>query len=416
MVDVVQTLMGALDAPGSPAMGGFNPRGGMPPQVAPMAPVQPQDTSVAAVLRNLLANLTSRPTTPHPVSPGLESQGVQGPQGSPMGPSARSNAYAPHALLRQLAAGIANRSSGNPAAAATLPAAPEGSGPAAVASPGLQSQGMQGGAGSPSGPSLPSRASSGAAPGTPVAALSEILPWSQQPAQGLRPAITAAPVPPPSSAPAPTSRLGGQPPQSGVGVTPKDVQSFFRALAAGAAGDPNRSPLGAFFTGASRALETKEAIGEGDKKAALEAEDRSFERGVKTAAERRAEAKDKREARAAEITNAKTVTDIMKTIRPDGSVPERTAIEQALAHYAQAVNKDGSMTPEELRTALEERRNWVLHGSTSAAPTTPPAAAGSEAPGQPPATAPQGAQEGQTAINRQTGQRIIFRNGQWQPL
>lgn len=92
-----------------------------------------------------------------------------------------------------------------------------------------------------------------------------------------------------------------------------------------------------------------------DEAAAIAADDREFTRRMKEAENRRAEAKEARETRRAEIQNARTVTEIMRNLPGTVTTDQKFKIEKQLTDYAKAIN-DGTMTKDELKAALEEYR------------------------------------------------------------
>ena len=136
-----------------------------------------------------------------------------------------------------------------------------------------------------------------------------------------------------------------------------------------------------------------------DSAAALKAEERQFERDYKTAEMRRAEAKDLREARRAEIENAKTVTEIIRNLGGDLTTDQKLRLENAVTNYARAINPAGTMTEEELRPKLEAYRDQLVKNIT----------------GQGQGGGQGRFREGQTATGP-NGEKIVFRNGRWQPL
>lgn len=200
------------------------------------------------------------------------------------------------------------------------------------------------------------------------------------PAQG----TPQPPVPTPVVAP----RLGGPvdtrltPPTPSPAITGKDVAGFFRNLARGAAGvDPAAPPLSAFAKGMAGSMvgmdkEAREAAA-----AEAAADDRQFERRMKTTDARLAQAKERRQARSAEIANTKAVTEIMRNLGGDLTTDQKFKFEGLLTDYAGAVNKGGLMQPDELKKALEAKRaelerNFGLKPSGGAGGPPPPPTAG----------------------------------------
>lgn len=180
----------------------------------------------------------------------------------------------------------------------------------------------------------------------------------------------AAGTPRPSiTAPDPASRVASADPRDQIGPfettvqpaqsgpDPKAVAAFFRSLARGmASADPTAPPLTAFGQGMSGALEGRRSEELADQKAQLAAEDREFERNMRTAENRRAEAREKREARKAEIMNTKAVTEIMRSLGGALTTDEKFKLEKQITDYAKAINPDGMMKEEDLKAALDEYR------------------------------------------------------------
>lgn len=193
------------------------------------------------------------------------------------------------------------------------------------------------------------------------------------------------------------------PAESGPSVTGKDVASFFRNLARGAAtADPTAPPLSAFSQGMAGSMvgmdkESREA-------AAAEAagEDREFERRMKTTDARLRQSKDQREARSAEIQNTKLVTEIMNNLDPGLTKDQKFRLRRDLIQAAARMRADSSyMKDDEMKAALETIVSTVDEQMNTGQPQ------GGAAPSQ--------FQEGQTATGP-NGQKIIFRGGRWQPL
>jgi len=209
----------------------------------------------------------------------------------------------------------------------------------------------------------------------------------------------------PTASPAHTAAIGGwqttvTPEQSGPTVTGRDVAQFFRNLFRGAAvADPRAPGFTAFSQGAAGAMVGRRQEEQEDSAAALKAEERQFERDYKTAEMRRAEAKDLREARRAEIDNAKTVTEIIRNLGGDLTTDQKLRLENAVTNYARAINPAGTMTEEELRPKLEAYRDQLVKNIT----------------GQGQGGGQGRFREGQTATGP-NGEKIVFRNGRWQPL
>lgn len=215
--------------------------------------------------------------------------------------------------------------------------------------------------------------------------------------------------PPPAAAPAETASIGPfettvTPAQSGPSITGKDVASFFRNLARGAATvDPTAPPLSAFARGMAGSMVGMDKESREARKAELEQEDREFERRMKTTDARLRQSKDQREARSAEIANTKAVTEIMRNLGGDLTTDQKFKMEGAIRDFAKAINPTGILTPEELKPQLEEYRKEIEGRITG---RQSPAASGA---------AQSQFREGQTATGP-NGQKIVFRNGKWQPL
>lgn len=144
---------------------------------------------------------------------------------------------------------------------------------------------------------------------------------------------------------------------AGPNITGKDVAAFFRSLARGAASaDPTAPGFTAFAQGMSGAMDSRRQEQLGDEKARLAADDREFERRMKTSENRRAEARDQRESRRAEIENTKAVTDIMRSLGGSLSTDQKFKFEKQITDYAKAINPDGMMDADQLKAALDEYR------------------------------------------------------------
>ena len=202
-------------------------------------------------------------------------------------------------------------------------------------------------------------------------------------------------------------------PQSGI--TAADVQSFVRNVMGGAAAVDPRKPIAtAVAQGAAGAMFGQEADRRHAEKAASDAEEKKFERGLKTSAEGRAAAKERREARHESINNSKIEAEIkklnaeaIKALNPDLTVDQRINIERLARdgmNHLYKLKENGDITEEEFKTQGGQLRDDLMKR------IKPDASA-----------APQSGQqrqprEGDTAINPKTKARIIYKGGQWVPL
>lgn len=215
--------------------------------------------------------------------------------------------------------------------------------------------------------------------------------------------------PQPADAPPTTGAIGPfettvTPAQSGPSITGRDVASFFRNLARGAAGaDPTAPGLTAFAQGMAGSMAGMDK--EARERAVTEAatEDREFERRLKTTDARLKQSRERREARSAEIANTKAVTEIMRELGGNLTTDQKFKFNTAITNYARAINPDGRFTPEEMQPFLEKERKRLMSEITG---RQSPAASGGT---------PLQFEEGQTATGP-NGQKIIFRDGTWQPL
>jgi hypothetical protein len=215
------------------------------------------------------------------------------------------------------------------------------------------------------------------------------------------------------------------------------VQAFGAGLAAPAAGNDVVSRAGAGLYGstsansARRSSEAEAALAEQER--AIAAEERSRDRAMEDEELDLKRRKDSREAKAADYDNLKTAADIQK-LEAEGSrlgltTREMLEVERLTQEFAKRL-QDAFVEPDELEEKLALYRSELLrrtietkrgHSGVAppSAPTSPAApAAPSAAPSAPTATQPStpAITDGRTATNPTTGERLIFKNGAWQPL
>lgn len=196
------------------------------------------------------------------------------------------------------------------------------------------------------------------------------------------------------------------PESSGPAITGKDVASFFRNLARGAAtADPTAPGLTAFAQGMAGSMTGMHKEAQDARKSELEQDEREFDRRLKTADARLKQSKEQREARQAEIQNAKLVTEILDNLDPGLTKDQKFTLRRDMMRAAAEIRANSPyMKDDEMKAALEtivrtvDAQSVPGQGSRTASAATPSRF-----------------REGQTATGP-NGEKIIFRNGQWQPL
>lgn len=200
--------------------------------------------------------------------------------------------------------------------------------------------------------------------------------------------VIGAPVPGPAvraASPAPAAGSGG-------GVTGDDVASFFRNLMMGAAMvDPTRPAISAFAQGAAGAMSGKEADRRRKEQKDEAAEDKAYTRGRQATEDTRTAARDKREARAAELANQRAQAEIKRLLDPSMSISEKIAIERLVRDEGETLVRDREVAPEEIEGRLKAYRDEVegrVRGTSGAKPASTGAAAEAT---KPAASIPEGA-------------------------
>lgn len=214
----------------------------------------------------------------------------------------------------------------------------------------------------------PRPAASGAEMPTLANALGSILRNSGA-ASMAKPAIApqrAAPsAPPMPAAPTLAPTVSASQPKS----TGENVASFIRAVMEGTAGVDPRSPgISAFAQGGAGAFgsrdrvaaaEEAKKIAASDRKMKLEdrelaQDDKAFDRAIKTSGEKRAVAKDKRDAKSSEITMIKTISEVMRNVDPQLDIKDRIAVERLVRDEGKRLYEAEGLQGEELKTKMQE--------------------------------------------------------------
>ena len=175
-----------------------------------------------------------------------------------------------------------------------------------------------------------------------------------------------------------------------------DLRDFIRATTAGAGDRHSRGVSG----GIERGLAIQDAAAA--KKTA--AEQSAFDRSQAVSKEARAERKDKRVARTTGLSDAELALKVMERSKGTMSFDKKVKMEKALTNYAKRIDPNGIMDPAEKEKKIEKKQRDLmgLKGG-QLAPSKGGAATGD-------------IKEGTTATNKQTGQKMIYRGGQWQSV
>lgn len=177
---------------------------------------------------------------------------------------------------------------------------------------------------------------------------------------------------------APVSRLqpsGGisAPQPSQGGISGQDVSSIIKAALMGAANVNPGSPMGsAFFQGAGGAVAAQDKFSRdaaATKQAAedreLKLDDRAWSRSKDMASEKRATSKEARDERKAKLDNLTAVQKLMQDIGGQLTVEQRFKLNDQLDRYADVINKNGVLSPDELKEALKAERDRRIKDYTS---------------------------------------------------
>lgn len=177
---------------------------------------------------------------------------------------------------------------------------------------------------------------------------------------------------------APRSRLqpsGGisAPQPSQGGISGQDVSSIIKAALMGAANVNPGSPMGsAFFQGAGGAVAAQDKFSrdaDASKQAAedreLKLDDRAWSRSKDMASEKRATSKEARDERKAKLDNLTAVQKLMQDIGGQLTVEQRFKLNDQLDRYADVINKNGVLSPDELKEALKAERDRRIKDYTS---------------------------------------------------
>ncbi len=170
---------------------------------------------------------------------------------------------------------------------------------------------------------------------------------------------------------------GAGQPDAKPSITGKDVQAFIRSLVSGmAAVDPRQPGLTAFAQGAAGALKGRDAFEASEaarvtaaEDRAMKLDDRSFKRSTDIAGERRADAREKREGRSAEIQMVKTVSDVMKNLDPTLDVKDRIAVERLVRDEGKRLQESGVLDAQKLKTEMETYRQGLEDRLKAGKPT-----------------------------------------------
>jgi hypothetical protein len=210
-------------------------------------------------------------------------------------------------------------------------------------------------------------------PPSPAAGPAETLPWNQ----------------PAPAAPAPS------------GNAAETIQSVLRGMAAGGAAAAPRdgsSPYGAVFTGMHSSNQAKRQADSDAAESSAAAFNRSLKESEEARAisgESRAVAKEGREAQAQTITNTKVMAEVKKMLGGELTQDQRVNVLGKATDLVKEMMEQNGLTLDEALKKLPEAF------SASEALAT--------------GKSTDGAPEGATATNKQTGQKMIKQGGRWVP-
>jgi len=158
------------------------------------------------------------------------------------------------------------------------------------------------------------------------------------------------------------------------------VSSIIKAALMGAANVNPGSPMGsAFFQGAGGAVAAQDKFSrdaDASKLAAeeralrledreLKLDDRAWSRSKDMASEKRATSKEARDERKAKLDNLTAVQKLMQDIGGQLTVEQRFKLNDQLDRYADVINKNGVLSPDELKEALKAERDRRIKDYTS---------------------------------------------------
>jgi hypothetical protein len=202
------------------------------------------------------------------------------------------------------------------------------------------------------------------------------------------------------------------------GITGADVQSFIRSVMNGAAAvDPRAPAMKAFAQGAAGAINTGYAEEEKEKDRATKAGTTAFDQkmktdefGLKKNADERAGKKEGREEGVSQARINYLNARAQAALRKDGTLDNKDMnyINQHMERWAK---RNENMPRDQFEKAFESEYQRQKQQYTQKKIITP-----GEAKGQAGAATPGGGyQDGQVAVNKQTGERLMFKGGQWVP-